>query len=205
MEPRFRIAVLDMNNNYPNQGMRGIREILETFSDRFDYQIFDVRVKNEIPDLSFDLYISSGGPGDPLKPEGNWSQDYYSMLDKLWNWNQNPSKSRKYAFLICHSFQVAFHHFEQGEITKRKSPSFGVYPTHKTKEGLEDSLFSELDDPFWIVDSRDYQLVQPNLEVIPATRGKHPCVRKNKESRGIRKGHYGGARFTRIGWGAISS
>ena len=27
---------------------------------------FDVRLKNELPDISYDIYISSGGPGDPL-------------------------------------------------------------------------------------------------------------------------------------------
>jgi hypothetical protein len=36
---------------------------------------------------------------------------------------------------------------------------------HKTKEGLEDS-FEGLEDPFYAIDSRDYQVVQPNLNVF---------------------------------------
>lgn len=166
MEPIFRVAILDMNNNHPNQGMRGIKEILGTFSGLFEYQVFDVRGKGELPDLSYDAYISSGGPGHPLKPEGDWSYNYYNLLDELWKWNQDATNPRKFAFLICYSFQMACHHFKLGEITKRKSSSFGVYPTHKTKAGRKDPLFSELPDPFYIVDSRDYQLVQPNLKVF---------------------------------------
>jgi len=37
---------------------------------------------------------------------------------------------------------------------------------HKTKEGLEDSLFEGLSDPFYAIDSRDYQVVQPKLSVF---------------------------------------
>jgi hypothetical protein len=44
--------------------------------------------------------------------------------------------------------------------------SFGVYPCYKTKEGMEDFLLDGLDDPYYVVDSRDYQLVQPRLKVF---------------------------------------
>ncbi|MCZ6900400.1 MAG: GMP synthase [Bacteroidetes bacterium] len=161
-----RVAVLDMNDNYPNQGMRGIRGILESFSTHLDYQVFDVRIHNEVPNHKFDIYIGSGGPGDPLKMKGNWVTRFYNLIDRLWANNQNPDNPRKNFFFICHSFQMACHHFGLGEISKRKSTSFGVFPVHKTEAGHSEPLLEKLPDPFYVVDSRDYQLVQPNLQVF---------------------------------------
>lgn len=37
---------------------------------------------------------------------------------------------------------------------------------HKTKEELEDSLFGGLDGLFYAIDSRDYQVIQPNLKIL---------------------------------------
>ena len=61
MEEKLKMAILDMNNGRPNQGMRCIRDITTMYSSAFDIDEFDVRSKNEIPDLSYDVYISSGG------------------------------------------------------------------------------------------------------------------------------------------------
>ena len=66
----IKLALLDMNNNHPNQGMRNIKEISEAFRLQFESQVevsyFDVRYKNEVPDYQdFDIFISSGGPGNP--------------------------------------------------------------------------------------------------------------------------------------------
>ena len=70
----FRIAVLDLYDGVANQGMRGIRETLQRFfknqAKEISWDEFNVRQKNEIPDLSYDIYISSGGPGSPLEVEG---------------------------------------------------------------------------------------------------------------------------------------
>ena len=59
-----------MNNNHVNQGMRNIREISQQFKEHADEDVsitlFDVRFKDEIPDIQdFDIFISSGGPGNP--------------------------------------------------------------------------------------------------------------------------------------------
>ena len=66
-----RIAILDLYEGKANQGMRCIREIIQHWSKRTDLEVesveFDVRLKNELPDTSYDIYISSGGPGDPLQ------------------------------------------------------------------------------------------------------------------------------------------
>lgn len=67
----LRIAVLDLYNGVANQGMRCIREMLlqlrETQELEIDWDEFNVRQKNELPDLTYDIFISSGGPGSPLK------------------------------------------------------------------------------------------------------------------------------------------
>jgi homoserine O-succinyltransferase len=41
-----------------------------------------------------------------------------------------------------------------------------VMKMHKTVEGQTDSLFKGLGDPFYAIDSRDYQVVQPKLSVF---------------------------------------
>lgn len=166
MERKLKMALLDMNAGKANQGMRCIREIAHIYEHEFDITEFDVRVTNEVPDMSFDVYISSGGPGNPLEGNGIWDKKWYDLVDKLWLYNQENTDSKKFMFFVCHSFQMACHHFQLGEITRRKSTSFGIMPVHKTKFGEIDPIFDSLPDPFYAVDSRDWQLVQPDLTVF---------------------------------------
>ncbi|PQJ78541.1 type 1 glutamine amidotransferase [Polaribacter porphyrae] len=161
---KVKVAILDMNNNEPNQGLRCIREIVTTFDSEVNFVVFDVRAKGEIPDTSYDIYISSGGPGSPLE-EGIWRKPYLELMQNLWNHNKN-SEEKKHVFFICYSFQVICDYFKLGEIKLRKSTSFGILPIHKTKEGKVDVLLEGLNDPFYAVDSRDWQLVQPRLKVF---------------------------------------
>ncbi len=163
---KIRLALLDMNNGFPNQGMRCLRKIVAAYQDVLDFEEFDVRQKNEVPNLDFDIYISSGGPGNPLEDGGPWLEKYLGLIDGLWQHNLNNIGPKKYVFLICHSFQLVSHHFKLGEITKRKSTSFGVYPIHKTVRGKKDKLLAGLEDMYYAVDSRDYQLIQPRLKVF---------------------------------------
>ena len=163
---KLRLALLDMNNGFPNQGMRCLRKIISAYSDVLDYEEFDVRQKNELPDLGFDIYISSGGPGNPLEDGGLWLEKYLRLVDDLWSNNLEVGSSKKYGFFICHSFQLVSHYLKLGEITKRKTTSFGVYPIHKARGGKRDLLLKGLQDLYYAVDSRDYQLVQPRLKVF---------------------------------------
>ncbi|HNU60160.1 MAG TPA: GMP synthase [Aquaticitalea sp.] len=162
---KTRMAILDMNNDEPNQGLRCIVDIAKMFHDDIDFKIFNVRAKNEIPDLSYDIYISSGGPGSPLE-DGSWRKPYLDLMQNLWDFNKQHSEEKKYVFLICYSFQVMCDYFQLGEMKPRKSTSFGILPVHKTKDGLKDRLLDGLDDPFYAVDSRNWQLIQPRLKVF---------------------------------------
>lgn len=163
---KLRLALLDMNNGFPNQGMRCLREIIDNYSDILSCDEFDVRQKNELPDLTYDIYISSGGPGTPLEEGSKWLANYRRLIDDLWIYNLKSGSDKKYAFFICHSFQLVSQHLKLGEITKRKSTSFGVYPIHKTAAGKNDKLLDGLEDAYYAVDSRDWQLVQPRLKVF---------------------------------------
>ncbi len=163
---KLRLAILDMNKGQPNQGMRCIRDIVGSFVPYLEWDEYDVRVTNEVPDTDYDIYICSGGPGNPLEGNGIWDPRFYNLIDRLWVINQLGKERKKYAFFICHSFQLACNHFGLGEIVPRRSTSFGVYPVHKTAAGLEEPLFADLADPYFAVDSRDWQLIQPNLGVF---------------------------------------
>ena len=171
---KIRLALLDMYDGLPNQGMRAIREILEGFEDEIAYTEFDIRAKNEIPGLDFQIYISSGGPGDPNEADAAWAKNWNALIGDLWEHNlaTPAAEDRKYVFFVCHSFQMACLHFDLGEVTKRVVTSFGIYPCHKTPEGREDSLLQGLKDPYFVVDSRDWQLVQPHLNIFKESGAK---------------------------------
>ncbi|PRY47001.1 GMP synthase-like glutamine amidotransferase [Spirosoma oryzae] len=162
---QLKIAVLDMNNNLPNQGMRCILQIIRNFQERdhvdLVYDVFNVRGSDELPDLSYDVYISSGGPGSPLASDEAWEPRFFQLIDDLFDWNERNAR-KKFVFLICHSFQLVVRHLELGLLSKRRSTSFGIFPMHKEADGLTDPMLKGLPDPFYAVDSRDYQITKPN-------------------------------------------
>ena len=173
MEKRLRVAILDLNNNMPNRGITYLKRMVEGYGSLLEYQVFDVRFKNEIPDLSFDIYISSGGPGSPFDYTGGWDKPYFELFDNIWNHNEHTTgEPKKYVFFICHSFQLACIYFKIGEISKRKAISFGTYPCNKTEFGEKEPFFKKLHDPFWIADFRDWQVVNAD-EMYMSKKGFH--------------------------------
>lgn len=165
---QVKVALLDLYEGHANQGMRCLREILNQFGElnniELEFDEFDVRLKNETPDLSYDIYISSGGPGSPLESEGSdWEKKYFAWLDKVQQWNNNAAHVvKKHVFFICHSFQLACRHFNIANVCKRKSTAFGIFPVHLMNTGKDEVVFDGLKNPFYAVDSRDYQVIQPN-------------------------------------------
>ncbi|MEG1590823.1 type 1 glutamine amidotransferase [Chryseobacterium sp.] len=179
-----RIALLDMNNNQANQGFKNIKEISDNFQKQSEENIsitgFDVRHKNEIPNIEdFDIFISSGGPGNPHREGFEWEQKFADFLDSVYEYNKH-NDVKKYLFLICHSFQLASIHWDLGNICKRKSYSFGVQPIHKTEEGEAEFLFKNLPDPFYAVDSRAYQFIEPNVERFEELDMKMVAIEKSR-------------------------
>jgi homoserine O-succinyltransferase/O-acetyltransferase len=163
-----RIAILDMNEGKPNQGMRCIREILNQYSDAnnvdVDWDEFEVRLEKKVPDLSYDIFISSGGPGSPTESEGSdWENIYFNWLNDVMVWNNNEAHfQKKKVFFICHSYQLACRYFKIATVSKRKSTAFGVFPVHPLPVATEELVFNGLRNPFYAVDSRDYQVIAPN-------------------------------------------
>lgn len=168
-QPVVRIAILDLYMGYPNQGMQAFQEILIRYGAHnhitIAFEIFDVRSKNEIPGTDFDIYLSSGGPGSPLTEENaDWEYPYFHLFDQLEAHNLSPHPQKKYAFFVCHSFQLMCRKYQLGKINERHSTSFGVFEMYPTPAGKVEPVFQGLNDPFYAIDSRNWQVTQPDSE-----------------------------------------
>ncbi|MEO6228617.1 MAG: GMP synthase [Ferruginibacter sp.] len=182
----IRVAVLDLYDGAANQGMRCIREILNHFNNQIKLDIswdeFDVRGKDEIPDLSYDIFISSGGPGNPLdSEETTWEKAYFNWIRQIENWNKQATNlEKKHVFFICHSYQLACRHYGIANVCKRKSTAFGVFPVHLLNEGKHEVVFEGIKDPFYAVDSRDYQVIEPDQQVLKKTGATILAIEKER-------------------------
>lgn len=160
---KLKLAILDLYDGTPNQGMRCIKEIVNQFSGDIVWKVFDTRGNAEIPDLEeYDIFIGTGGPGSPYDGDGIWDTAYFDLMQKIWEHNQQTVDQPKFMLFICHSFQMACRHFKVAEVTRRKSKSFGTFPVHKTEFGKREWIFETLPNPFWIADFRDWQVVKPD-------------------------------------------
>ena len=183
---KIRIAILDLYEGQANEGMRCIREIINQFGEinHIDLELdeFEVRLKQELPDLTYDIYISSGGPGSPLESEGtDWENRYFHWLKGVMPYNDDMANQyKKQVLFICHSFQLACRFFKVAEVTKRKSTAFGVFPVHMLQDGFDEPVFYGLKDPFYAVDSRDYQVTTPHHNRLRKMGGKVLCIEKER-------------------------
>lgn len=179
----IRIAILDMYNNAPNEGMRCIRQLLARGATEngvlFAIDTFNVRAENALPGLEYDIYISTGGPGSPLASSEAWEPRYFAFIDALLAHNQS-SELKKQLLLICHSFQLVSRHLGVGAVSRRKSTSFGVLPVHLTPAGRREPILQGLPEPFYIVDSRDYQLTDLNPARLAELGAEVLCLEKER-------------------------
>lgn len=157
----IRIAILDMYDGAPNLGMRCIHSIIQDWSELRNQQVavsvFNTRGNGELPTTDFEIYIASGGPGSPLDTAAeSWDIEFTNWLGKM-------HALDKLVFLICHSFQLACRHFDLGTVCLRKSKQIGVLPVHTL---IEDDLFKDLQETFYALESRSYQIIAPNDEKI---------------------------------------
>ncbi len=180
----MKVAILDMYEGAANQGMRCIREILNQFAEmqglNLEKDEFDVRLTNKVPDTSYDIYICTGGPGSPLDSEGTeWENNFFEFIEKIEHFNYNEANiMKKSIFFVCHSFQLACRYFDVATVSKRKSTAFGVFPIHYLKDAMSDIIFEGLTDPFYAVDSRDYQVTQPKHNKLKNIGGKILAIEK---------------------------
>jgi homoserine O-succinyltransferase/O-acetyltransferase len=182
----LRIAILDMYEGRPNQGMRCIRDLLARFAEQAGYALhireFEVRLRQEIPGTDFDAYISTGGPGSPLESEGSeWERVYFGWVRAMEAWNADPTRERKkFIFFICHSFQLICRYYKLAEVCPRKSTAFGVFPVHLLEGGKSEPVFASMADPFYAVDSRDFQVIRPDYPAFEARGALLLCIEKER-------------------------
>jgi GMP synthase-like glutamine amidotransferase len=181
---KIRVAILDLYEGQPNQGMRCLRDIIRSYGEAKGLEMladeFEVRLGQQLPDLSYDIYISSGGPGSPLESENSeWENRYFHWLGEVERHNKE-SAGKKHILFICHSFQLACRYYSIAHITRRKSTAFGVFPTHLLEDGKDEPVFSGLQDPFFSVDSRNYQVIQPDRERLRQLGGQLLAIEKER-------------------------
>lgn len=171
----IRIALIDLYNGIPNEGIRAITESVHTLRAQnpeieFTFDRFDTRVDESVPGLEYDIYISSGGPGSPFDGEGErWEENYFAWLGSVLAHNEavtTHSTERKHVLFICHSFQMMCRYFGLAEVTRRRTPSFGILKVHKTTAGQTDPLFEGLPDPFYAGDFRSFQVIHPDIDKL---------------------------------------
>ncbi len=180
-----KVAIIDLYNGHPNQGMRCFQDILDRYKTQnqldLSYQVFDLRGNNEIPDLSFDVYISSGGPGSPIDSEGCvWENLYFELIENIQKHNNSSHPQKKHVLFVCHSFQLMCRHLGLGTVNQRHSPSFGILPVHQTENAQADSVFAGLPEPFYAVDSRSWQVIEPNQDRFTAIGATVLAVEKER-------------------------
>jgi GMP synthase-like glutamine amidotransferase len=165
--PIIKVALLDLYEGVPNEGMRCLRSLIHEWGQAqvssVELHEFEVRQQEQLPDTSYDVYISSGGPGSPLDSAGSsWENKYFDWIKSIDSYNRSGKGTPKHILFICHSFQLACSYYGIGKVCPRKSTAFGIFPIHLLEDGHHEPVFESLKDPFYSVDSRDFQVIQPD-------------------------------------------
>lgn len=163
--------------------MRGIRECLQSYipenGETLEIEEFNVRESGTLPDLSFDIYFSSGGPGSPLETGSIWTGRWNDWFHSLIDYNRDAVE-KKNLLLVGLSFQMACRQLKLAKVCKRKSPSFGVFPVSQTSSAHGDELFKGLPNPFYVVDDRSWQVIQPSEAKLLALEGSILALEKER-------------------------
>jgi hypothetical protein len=98
-KPTIRVAILDMYNRHPNQGMRGIRTLLYLEAQKIDARVrwhfFDVRYAEQIPETAT-TFISH--PADRAVLDAG-EAGRKCFIDELWNQSKKPRSPSIYFHL----------------------------------------------------------------------------------------------------------
>ena len=167
---QIKIAILDLYNGIANQAINSFEQILEEYGTKhgldLSWQVFKVREANELPGTGFDSYISSGGPGNPFSEAEEWDKNYFKLIDDLEAYNNSNQQPKKHVLFVCHSFQLLCRRYQLGEVSSRNMPSFGVVPVHLVTDSKEDPLLKNIPNTFYAVDSRSWQVINPDLDAF---------------------------------------
>ncbi len=179
----FRIAILNMYTGSPSQGIPSIVAMISRFRSDTGWgvihELFHTRLNGAVPDLSFDAYIATGGPGSPLDSANEaWEHNFFGFVESIKKYNSNAQgkMAPKHLFLICHSFQLMCRKYRIGKVSPRPSPSFGILPVRMTSDGLQDPLLHGLQNPFLASDNRNYQVIPNDFGESPPQPIKILCT-----------------------------
>jgi homoserine O-succinyltransferase len=191
-----RIAVISMGEGWPSAGLEAVKALAQTHGEMVCMQ--DIRIGDPVPALdSFDILLSTGGPGDPTDL-GQWGEAYAALINGILEHNRQNQASPKKAFLICHSFQVMSYYWGLGEISKRDGALWGAVP-QKPQKTTDDVMRVFPAGDFHALESRFYQ-VMPTLMCEQICRDKDLVI-VAKDDRGAitawqtRDGHMAATQF----------
>ena len=154
------LALIDFTDGYMNN--RGKADITALAIEAgFEPTIFDLRQKGEIPNIAdFDVFISTGGPGDPADT-GNWGDIYARFANNLLEHNKNNPTKPKTWFAICHSFQVLCEHvLKIGKTSRRPQILTGIHPQKTVQKSELPPFLQDLPESFLTLENRFYQVTQ---------------------------------------------
>lgn len=179
----MRIALFDMNQGQPNRGIACIeRVVLRELGPEISLRRYSVRDLNELPASidEFDACVSSGGPGDPWDGEHlEWEKKFFALMDQLVEHNARATKpsAKKHFFAICHTFQLLSRYFKIADVTERRFHGMGIVPIHRERDELamHDPMIAGLANPFYVMDSRSWQVVNPDMGRIEALGARILC------------------------------
>ncbi len=181
---QIKIAILDLYNGIVNQSINSFEQILEKYRAKqnldISWQIFKVREANELPGTDFDVYISSGGPGNPFSEEEEWDKNYFKLIGEIEANNNSTQEPKRHVLFICHSFQLLCRKYQLGEVSLQNIPSFGMVPVDLVDQGKSDALFKDIQNPFYAVDSRSWQVVNPNIDAIEKMGAKILAIERER-------------------------
>ena len=165
----IKAAIIDLYDDYPNRAISSFQHILNTYalkhSVNISTEVFDLRGKNEVPGTEFDVYISSGGPGSPIDSEGSeWENNYWDLIGAIDQYNRSNAADKKHVLFVCHSFQLMCRKYKLGDVNERTSESYGIMPTSQTEAGKTDPVLKGLADNYYVFDSRQWQVVNPDMK-----------------------------------------
>lgn len=165
--------------------MRCIRTILKEWSEANDLDLhtdeFDVRLQNTVPDTSYDIYISTGGPGDPLITRfDDWDISWCRWLNEMERWNNNPDtvqKNTSSLFVILFNWPAVI---STQALFVKKVHIFWCLPCAHAGGWAQRRSLSRTKRSFYAVDSRDFQVIQPNIALLEEMGASLLCIEKSR-------------------------
>jgi GMP synthase-like glutamine amidotransferase len=190
--PTLSLGLVDMNNGVANQATRCFRRICDRFQQRVKahnpnltvtFEHLQPRNLGEVPDLRFDLLLSSGGPGAPQDGyDDSWGVGYRRFLDDVANANAKSPQDSTKAFLVCHSFELAVLHFRIAQMRRRASTKFGVMPAYLSDDAQQLDYLSHFGYRLFAWEHRDWEAVEVDEARLGALGGKVLAYEAHAES-----------------------